>query len=79
MQVIDKDADYLRTIGLSPKLRNLNRFTNITVCKSLMGTLFNGHCIASLSDDDNRVKLMPIEGHSDCQREFINACYVDVR
>ena len=30
------------------------------------------------SDDDNRIILRPIEGHPDCQREFINACYVDV-
>ena len=29
-------------------------------------------------DDDNRIILRPIEGHSDCQRDFINACYVDV-
>ena len=29
-------------------------------------------------DDENRIILRPIEGHSDCQRDFINACYVDV-
>ena len=29
-------------------------------------------------DDENRIILRPIDGHSDCQRDFINACYVDV-
>ncbi|CAI8028519.1 Receptor-type tyrosine-protein phosphatase alpha [Geodia barretti] len=28
--------------------------------------------------DNNRIALRPIEGHADCQRDFINACYVDV-
>ena len=32
----------------------------------------------SVADDDNRIILRPIRGHSDCQREFINACYIDV-
>ena len=31
-----------------------------------------------LSDDDNRIVLRPIEGHVNCQRDFINACCVDV-
>ena len=30
-------------------------------------------------DDDNRVVLLPIGDHSDCQRPFVNASYVDVR
>ena len=29
-------------------------------------------------DDDNRIILKPIESNEDCQREYINACYVDV-
>ena len=32
----------------------------------------------SFADDGNRIILRPIRGHSDCQREFINACYIDV-
>ena len=31
-----------------------------------------------LTDDDNRVVLRPLEGHEDCQSDYINASYVDV-
>ena len=31
-----------------------------------------------LSDDDNRIVLKPLADVSDCQRDYINACYVDV-
>ncbi|CAI8048765.1 Receptor-type tyrosine-protein phosphatase F [Geodia barretti] len=27
--------------------------------------------------DDNRIVLMPIDGNPDCQRDYINACYID--
>ena len=30
------------------------------------------------SDDDNRIVLQPISGHSDCQKDYINASYIDV-
>ena len=30
------------------------------------------------SDDDNRIALKPLADVSDCQRDYINACYVDV-
>ena len=30
------------------------------------------------SDDDNRIALKPLDDVSDCQRDYINACYVDV-
>ena len=30
------------------------------------------------TDDHNRVILTPLAGHDDCQREYINACYIDV-
>ena len=30
------------------------------------------------ADDNNRIVLRPLERHPDCQRDFINACYVDV-
>ena len=29
-------------------------------------------------DDDNRIVLKPIADADDCQRDYINACYVDV-
>ena len=32
----------------------------------------------SYTDDDNRVVLRPLEGHEDCQSDYINASYVDV-
>ena len=32
----------------------------------------------SCTDDDNRVVLRPLEGHEDCQSDYINASYVDV-
>ena len=31
-----------------------------------------------ISDDDNRIVLQPIRGRSDCQNDYINACYIDV-
>ena len=31
------------------------------------------------ADDDNRIALKPLPDVSDCQRDYINACYVDVR
>jgi protein tyrosine phosphatase len=31
------------------------------------------------SDDDNRIVLKPLSDVSDYQRDYINACYVDVR
>ena len=37
----------------------------------LLGQLF--------TDDDNRIILQPLSGCSDCQRDYINASYVDVR
>ena len=36
--------------------------------------LFHSLC----ADDHNRVILAPLAGHDDCQRDYINACYVDV-
>ena len=30
------------------------------------------------TDDDHRVVLRPLEGHKDCQNDYINASYVDV-
>ena len=30
------------------------------------------------TDDHNRIVLAPIPGHNDCQRDYINACYIDV-
>ena len=32
----------------------------------------------SCIDDDNRVVLRPLEGHEDCQSDYINASYVNV-
>jgi len=32
----------------------------------------------SYTDDDNRVVLRPLEGHEDCQSDYVNASYVDV-
>ena len=29
-------------------------------------------------DDDNRITLQPTEGRSDCQNDYINACYINV-
>ena len=32
-----------------------------------------------VSDDDNRIPLKSLPDAADCQRDYINACYVDVR
>ena len=36
LQELDKDADHSTEVGSSPELKLLNRFANITVCKSHM-------------------------------------------
>ena len=30
------------------------------------------------TDDDNRIVLKPLTDINDCQRDYINACYIDV-
>ena len=34
--------------------------------------------IKCYSDDDNRIVLQPLSGCSDCQKDYINASFVDV-
>ena len=56
-----------------------NRFVNVCVCKC--SRVASVVCVAwepLLTDDDNRVVLRPLEGHEDCQSDYINASYVDV-
>ena len=39
------------------------------------------HCVTVFFiclDDDNRIVLQPTEGRSDCQNDYINACYINV-
>lgn len=31
------------------------------------------------TDDDNRIPLNALPDAKDCQRDYINACYIDVR
>ena len=45
-------------------------FLNVHLHGVWMGLLF--------SDDDNRITLKPLADANDCQRDYINACYVDV-
>ena len=67
----------------------LNRFNNITVCEyytiilasvNHFVVIFNAacNCIISNSDDDNHIVLQPITKRSDCQRNYINASYINV-
>ena len=42
MQVLDKDAGHPITVGKSPRLKLLNRFNNITVCKSIRNYICQG-------------------------------------
>ena len=37
-----------------------------------------GFIFTALADDENRITLKPNDDREDCQREYINACYVDV-
>ena len=65
----ESSTDLLTSLSVRSKIQN--------------NALIIGHCyytmhICFILDDDNRIILRPIEGHSDCQRDFINACYVDV-
>ena len=47
---------------------------------SLLRKLGESHCewLLLFSDDDNRIALKSLPGSDDCQRDYINACYVDV-
>ena len=40
--------------------------------------LFSTSTFICMSDDNNRVVLKPMDGHPDCQRDFINASYIHV-
>ena len=62
----------------------MNRFANITVCKWLT-SLYNIIIVIIFTmpymshvDDHNHITLNALPEYEDCQREFINACYVDV-
>ena len=35
--------------------------------------------MSTSTDDDHHVLLRPLEGHEDCQSDYINASYVNVR
>ena len=73
------DGIYSTTVGFSPKFANLNRFNNITVCKSRsISLLAYTYTLFADSDDDNRIILTPTKGHPDCQGDFINASFIDV-
>ena len=55
------------------------KFINIlTRYKRILG-IINFLLMALSADDDNRIALKPLPDVSDCQRDYINACYVDVR
>ena len=42
-------------------------------------TVYVFHFPIFILDDDNRIVLQPIDGHPDCQHDYINASYIDVR
>ena len=69
------------TVATDAVNKPLNRFNNITVCEySYHVCMDNTHLALSLStiDDDNRIVLQPIKGRPECQREYINASYINV-
>ena len=37
------------------------------------------YSLVHYADDHNRITLNSLEDHEDCQGEFINACFIDVR
>ena len=47
-----------------------------TITLWILNTCILSH---SYTDDDSRVILRPLPGHDDCQHDYINASYVDVR
>ena len=64
------------TVGYSEKNKAFNRFKNITVCMYIMNeTLVT---LMYSSDDDNRIILTTNPNLEMCQREYVNANYVDV-
>lgn len=70
--------------GSTSSHQKFNRYANIMPCKpfTLKYMKLNSNLIPLvhyLIDDVNRVILMPIEGNADCQGDYINASYIDVR
>ena len=77
LQSLDSGDEYPKSVGTSKNNVKLNRFANITVCECLYAqpTYNTTH----ISDDHNRVILSPLEDYTNCQGDFVNACYIDVR
>ena len=50
----------------------------ITLYNIIIVIIFTMPCMSHV-DDHNRITLNALPEYEDCQREFINACYVDVR
>ena len=48
---------------------------------SALSDCYNYYAIpnSTITDDDNRIVLKSIPGAIDCQGDYINACYIDVR
>ena len=64
---------------VAPSKNSTDLLTLLFVSQSsIYSKIYYTVTIIALSDDENRIILRPIVGHSDCQRDFINACYVDV-
>ena len=88
IQLLDTgEAGHSTEYAMSPEIKPLNRFANIVVCKSFLFFLCIHRGVNSkllllygnvCADDDNRIVLKPLTDASDCQRDYINACYVDV-
>ena len=77
-------------LSLWPLLQSTNHSTGLTtsqcvsidtiiICAMCGKTVYVFHFPIFILDDDNRIVLQPIDGHPDCQHDYINASYIDVR
>ena len=63
------------TVGFSEENKPFNRFKNIAACKeTVKQTVYLLHT----TDDDNMIVLTTHTNLDKCQREYINASYIDV-
>ena len=76
---LTKTVTFLPQLGLVATSRSL---TDLGISQSVrlssIPCYFKQVIPPSSSDDDNRIILRPLEDLVDCQRDFINASYVDV-
>ena len=65
-------------VGSSPSAKKLTDMPTSQCVSYQLLMLRSQHLFSPSLDDNNRVILLPVEGHPDYEGDYINASYVDV-